>query len=51
MQNIELEPLEELELKETNGGFIPIIAAFIISDIATVALGMGLYNGYKNAGR
>lgn len=54
MQNLNLEDfkdLQESELKSINGGFIPILAAFIISDLATVAIGMGIYNGYRNAAK
>jgi lactobin A/cerein 7B family class IIb bacteriocin len=52
MQNLKIEGLEDLEaneLESTNGGIIPLLAVWIIAEVATVGFSIGFYNGYQNA--
>ena len=42
--------MNAVEMRAVDGGFIPLLlAAYIISDIACVAIAVGAYNGFKNA--
>jgi len=41
--------MDAKEMNESNGGILPIIALFILTDLAMGAMAIGAYNGYKAA--
>jgi len=54
MKNLQLESfgvqeMDAKEMNELNGGILPIIALFIITDLAMGAMAIGAYNGHKAA--
>ncbi|MGB3064595.1 class IIb bacteriocin, lactobin A/cerein 7B family [Sphingobacterium thalpophilum] len=44
-----VQEMDAKEMEVIDGGAIPLVAIWIVSEIASVAFAVGVYNGYQNA--
>jgi lactobin A/cerein 7B family class IIb bacteriocin len=50
LQNFGVVEMDSKEMEETDGGLAPLIIwGLVAGGIALVGLGVGIYNGYKDA--